>query len=125
MRPSSAGAQAVGRLRDYLNSVRERCTGCEALLVLDARGRAVASSAGRTAGMQLTLERLNGLQTGDALVGEAYWDAGIRKHVDRPAGRRLEGDGPVVNEPNLEVPDDPSRQPQLVHAVTTHVELAC
>ena len=79
MRPGSAGAQAVGRLRDYLNSVRERCTGCEALLVLDARGRAAASSAGRTAGMQLTLERLNGLQTGDALVGEAYWDAGIGK----------------------------------------------
>ncbi|HXL11548.1 MAG TPA: hypothetical protein VN955_09130, partial [Gemmatimonadales bacterium] len=71
MRPGSAGAQAVGRLRDYLNSVRERCTGCEALTVLDTRGKAVASSAGRTAGMQLTLEKLNGLQTGDALVGDA------------------------------------------------------
>jgi len=79
MRPGSAGAQAVARLRDYLNSVRERCTGCEALTVLDTRGKAVASSAGRTAGMQLTLEKLNGLQTGDALVGDAYWDAGIGK----------------------------------------------
>jgi len=72
MRPGSAGAQAVGRLRDYLNTVRERCTGCEALSVVDARGHAVASSAGRTSGMQPTLEKLNGLQTGDALLGEAY-----------------------------------------------------
>jgi len=79
MRPGSAGAQAVGRLRDYLNTVRERCTGCEALSVVDARGHAVASSAGRTSGMQPTLEKLNGLQTGDALLGEAYWDAGIGK----------------------------------------------
>jgi len=79
MRPGSAGAQAVGRLRDYLNTVRERCTGCEALSVVDARGRAVASSAGHTSGMQPTLEKLNGLQTGDALLGEAYWDAGIGK----------------------------------------------
>jgi diguanylate cyclase (GGDEF)-like protein len=79
IRPGSAGSQAVGRLRDYLNSVRERCTGCEALLVIDARGRAAASSGGRTSGMQLTLERLNGLQTGEALVGDAYWDAGVGK----------------------------------------------
>src|SRR5205823_13458418 len=38
-----------------------------------------ASSGGRTSGMQLTVERLNGLQTGEALVGEAYWDAGVGK----------------------------------------------
>jgi len=68
-----------GRLRDYLNSVRERCTGCEALLVADARGRTGATSVGRTAGMQLPLERLNGLRTGDAFVGDPYWDAGVGK----------------------------------------------
>jgi len=68
-----------GRLRDYLNSVRERCAGCEALVVADARGRTGASSVGRTAGMQLPPERLNGLRTGDAFVGDPYWDTGVSK----------------------------------------------
>jgi len=68
-----------GRLRDYLNSVRERCAGCEALVVADARGRTGATSVGRTAGMQLPPERLNGLRTGDAFVGDPYWDTGVSK----------------------------------------------
>ena len=68
-----------GRLRDYLNSVRERCAGCEALVVADARGRTGATSVGRTAGMQLPPERLNGLRTGDAFVGDPYWDTGVGK----------------------------------------------
>jgi len=71
--------QATTRLRDYLNSVRERCAGCEALLVADARGRTAATSLGRTAAMQLPAERLNGLRTGDAFVGDPYWDGGVGK----------------------------------------------
>src|SRR5256714_12871873 len=47
IRPGTGGAQASARLRDYLNSVRERCTGCEALLVPDARGRPGATRIGR------------------------------------------------------------------------------
>src|SRR5207248_2509072 len=70
---------AQARLRDYLNSVRERCTGCEALLVADARGRTGATSIGRTSAMQVPEERLNGLRTGDAFVGDPYWDAGVGK----------------------------------------------
>ncbi len=73
------GGQASGRLRDYLNVVRERCADCEALLISDARGRVVATSGGRMAGVQFSMDRLNGLRTGDALVGEAYWDAGAGK----------------------------------------------
>src|SRR2546429_686542 len=72
-------AEALGRLRDYLNSVRERCPDCDALLVLDARGRFVTSSGSRMSGVQFTQDRLAALRTGDALVGDAYWDAGIGK----------------------------------------------
>jgi diguanylate cyclase (GGDEF)-like protein len=75
----SAGSQALARLRDYLNSVRERSADCEALVLLDARGRVVAGSGGRMSGVQFSLERVNGLRTGDALVGDAYWDAGLGK----------------------------------------------
>jgi len=72
-------AAALVRLREYLNSVRERCPDCDALLVVDARGRFVTSSGGRMSGVQFTQDRLSGLRTGDALVGEAYWDAGLGK----------------------------------------------
>src|SRR5204862_5170483 len=58
-------AEALGRLRDYLNSVRERCPDCDALLVLDARGRFVTSSGGRMSGVQFTQDRLTALRTGD------------------------------------------------------------
>jgi len=71
--------QALGRLRDYLNSARDRFPDYEALLVIDERGRVLASSSGRPGGVQLPLDRLSGLRTGDAVVGDAYWDAGLAK----------------------------------------------
>src|SRR5438067_1856739 len=76
---TQGSAEAVGRLRDYLNSVRERCRACEGLLVLDARGRFVTSSGGRMSGVQFSQDRLTTLRTSDALVGDAYWDAGLGK----------------------------------------------
>ncbi|HYL21812.1 MAG TPA: diguanylate cyclase [Gemmatimonadales bacterium] len=77
----NGGSQALGRLRDYLTSVRQRSTDCEAVLLMDARGRAVTSSAGRLGSVLLPLDRLNGLRTGDALVGDAYWDGALAKPV--------------------------------------------
>ena len=74
-----AGVAALARLRDYLNSVRERSADCEALVLLDARGHVVAGSGGRMSGVQFSLDKLNGLRTGEALVGDAYWDTGIAK----------------------------------------------
>ena len=71
--------EAVSRLREYLNSVRERCSDCEALLVVEGRGRFVASSGGRMTGVQFSQERLLSLRTSDALVGDPYWDAGLGK----------------------------------------------
>ena len=75
----SGGAEAVSRLREYLNSVRERCPDCDALLVVDGRGRFVASSGGRMTGVQFSQDRLSALRTSDALVGDAYWDTGLGK----------------------------------------------
>jgi diguanylate cyclase (GGDEF)-like protein len=79
VRPGSEGGEALGRLRDYLGSVRERLTGYEALGVIDARGRVVTSSAGRTSGVQLGPDRLNALRTGETYVGDPYWDTGLAR----------------------------------------------
>ena len=75
----SGGGEAVSRLREYLNSVRERCPDCDALLVVEGRGRFVASSGGRMTGVQFSQDRLSALRTSDALVGDAYWDTGLGK----------------------------------------------
>ena len=90
------GARALGRLRDYLNSVRERFPDQEGLLVIDPTARVVAGSTGRVGGARLPTEGLNELRTGDAFVGEAYWDAGLGKAaivlavpVRQPDGRFL------------------------------------
>jgi len=75
------GAQALSRLRAYINSLRERFPDQEALLVLDATGRVVTSSGGRTGSVRLSPEGLNGLRTGEALIGDAYWDGALGKAV--------------------------------------------
>src|SRR5438067_2329085 len=71
--------QALGRLRAYLNSLRERFLDQEALLLLDTGGRIVASSSGRTGSVRLPPEGLTGLRTGESLVGDVYWDAALGK----------------------------------------------
>jgi diguanylate cyclase (GGDEF)-like protein len=75
------GEKALGRLRAYLNSLRERFPDQEALLVLDASGRVVTSSSGRTGSVRLSTEGLTGLRTGEALIGDAYWDGPLGKAV--------------------------------------------
>jgi diguanylate cyclase (GGDEF)-like protein len=88
--------RSVARLRDYLTSARERFPSFETLLIIDAAGHAGASSGGRTGAMALPLERLNALRTGDAHVGEPYWDLGLTKAaivlavpIRQPDGRFL------------------------------------
>ncbi len=71
------GAQALGRLRDYLNSVRERLPDHEGLLVIDPEGRVVTGSSGRVGGVRLPPDGLKSLRTGGSLVGDAYWDAAL------------------------------------------------
>jgi len=73
------GSQALGRLRDYLNSVRERFPDHEAVLVIDAGGRVAATSSGRMGSVRLPTDGLNVLRKSDAVVGEAFWDATLGK----------------------------------------------
>ena len=75
-----SGAQAVGRLRDYLNSVRQNLSGHDGLAILGPDGQVLTNSGSRT-GFRLSQEQLNNLRTHDALVGDAYWDTGVSKPV--------------------------------------------
>src|SRR5256712_1117284 len=95
-RIQGTSGEAAGRLREYLNSVRERCPDCDALLVVDGRGRFAASSGGRMSGVQFSQDRLNGLRTSDALVGDAYWDTGLGKAVIVLAAPIRQADGRYV-----------------------------
>jgi diguanylate cyclase (GGDEF)-like protein len=90
------GDKALSRLRSYLNSLRERFPDQEALLILDASGRVVASSSGRTGNTRLSAEGLNGLKTGEALVGDAYWDSALGRAVIMLAVPIREADGRFV-----------------------------
>ena len=92
----SGGGEALSRLREYLNSVRDRCPDCDALLVVDGRGRFVTSSGGRMTGVQFTQDRLNALKTSDALVGDAYWDTGLGKAAIGLAVPIRQADGKYV-----------------------------
>ncbi|HEV8303374.1 MAG TPA: GGDEF domain-containing protein [Gemmatimonadales bacterium] len=94
--PGRDGAKALGRLREYLNSARERFPDQEGLVVIDPTGRVVAGSSGRVGGARVPTDGLNDLRTGDAFVGEAYWDASLAKAaivlavpVRQPDGRFL------------------------------------
>src|SRR5690242_9174386 len=92
----SGGGEALSRLREYLNSVRDRCPDCDALLAVDGRGRFVTSSGGRMSGVQFTQDRLNALKTSDALVGDAYWDTGLGKAAIGLAVPIRQADGKYV-----------------------------
>src|SRR3989442_1049206 len=92
----SGGGDAPSRLREDLNSVRDRCPDCDALLVVDGRGRFVTNSGGRMSGVQFTQDRLNALRTSDALVGDAYWDTGLGKAAVALAVPIRQADGKYV-----------------------------
>jgi diguanylate cyclase (GGDEF)-like protein len=75
------GAPAHDRLNDYLNSVRDRFKEYEELVVVDARGRVVATSAKHRGPVSLPPDWARELSTNSALVGTASWDESLRKGV--------------------------------------------
>ena len=97
------GSQAVGRLRDYLNSIRQNLIAHDGLAIIAADGQVLTSSGSRT-NIRLTADRLNNLRTGDAQVGEAFWDASVGKAaivlvvpIRRDDGLFLGGLGAKIN----------------------------
>ena len=73
-------AQAVIRLRDYLNSVRQNLAAHDGLAIVGSDGQVLTSSGSRT-GFRLSQDQLNNLRTRDALVGDPFWDASLGKPV--------------------------------------------
>ena len=77
-RNSTQAAQALVRLRDYLNSVRQNLQAHEGLAIIDPDGQALTTSGSRT-GFRLSVDALNALRTRDAFVGEPAWDVSLGK----------------------------------------------
>jgi diguanylate cyclase (GGDEF)-like protein len=73
----SAGSTTQGRLSDYLNSVRERFSDYEELIVLDPQGRMVASSAGQPRPFRLPDNWRSEVSATNAVVGEPFWDQSL------------------------------------------------
>lgn len=73
----ATGSKTQGRLNDYLNSVRERFSDYEELVVLDSQGRMVASSAGQPRAFRLPDNWKGELSATNAVVGEAFWDQSL------------------------------------------------
>jgi diguanylate cyclase (GGDEF)-like protein len=65
---------ASPRLREYLRSLQQRFSDFEQLLVLDDKGRVLATSAQQSSPVQLPEDWLKTLRQQNQLVGEAFWD---------------------------------------------------
>lgn len=78
IRNASQGV-ANQRLADYLRSVHERIPDFEELMVLDGRGRVVATSSGRARDVQLPADWQKTLRQDGYLIGDAVWDDSTRK----------------------------------------------
>jgi diguanylate cyclase (GGDEF)-like protein len=78
--PGRGAAQAVSRLRDYVNTVRQNLAGHEGIAILARDGQMVTSSGSRT-GFRFSTDRLSNLRTRDALLGDPFWDTALNKPV--------------------------------------------
>src|SRR3989454_1125645 len=73
-------AQAVTRLSDYLNTIRQNLPAHEGLAIVGRDGQVLTNSGSRT-GFRLSADQINNLRSRDALAGEPFWDAGLGKAV--------------------------------------------
>jgi diguanylate cyclase (GGDEF)-like protein len=88
-----ASSQSQGRLREYLLSLHERFNDFEQLMVLDADGTVVASSADQITQIQLPADWKARLRSDNQIVGETYWDpkVGRAKLVIAVPAQRSDG----------------------------------
>ena len=73
-RRTADGAQAVGRLSDYLTSVGERFPDYEELIVIDREGEVLASSAERPGEVHLPTGWLDRVAAEEVVVADAHLD---------------------------------------------------
>lgn len=66
--------EPLQRIKTYLNSVQQKFADYEELMVLDAKGQVVTSSAEDAAPVNLPRDWLMQARAGDAIMGNAYWD---------------------------------------------------
>jgi len=92
----TASSATQGRLSDYLNSVRERFSDYEELLVLDPQGRLVASSERQPRRLRLPSDWSRELASTNALVADASWDQSLAKGILLVAVPVQRGDGRIV-----------------------------
>ncbi|MGH7730577.1 MAG: hypothetical protein ACRENJ_04925, partial [Candidatus Eiseniibacteriota bacterium] len=67
--------RAFGRLTDYLNSVRDRFTDYDELLVLDEHSHVVASSSARPRPIRLPADWVARMRTDNLVLGAPSWDS--------------------------------------------------
>jgi diguanylate cyclase (GGDEF)-like protein len=87
------GSIPSARMREYLRSLHERFTDFEQLMVLDAQGRLLATSAQQTRPFQLPRDWQKTMRQQNQLVGDAYWDqkAGKGKLIVAVPVQRADG----------------------------------
>jgi diguanylate cyclase (GGDEF)-like protein len=79
--PRAGGARAQQRLTGYLRSVRERFADYQELLVVNPEGQEVASTAPHPTAVHLPSGWTTAIRTDNAVVGDASWDAELKKGV--------------------------------------------
>ncbi len=76
---ATGGPPTRGRATDYLNSLRGRFAEYSELLVLDARGQTIATTAHQATPVRLPPDWAKTLRTAEYVLGEAYWDEAAKE----------------------------------------------
>jgi diguanylate cyclase (GGDEF)-like protein len=92
----TGGPRKHGRLKDYLNSVRDRFSEYEELVVLDAQERIVATSPSQVRPLRLPPDWAREMSTNNAVVGQASWDQTLAKGVLVVAVPIQRGEGRIL-----------------------------
>ncbi len=92
----AAASATPTRLSDYLNSVRDRFSDYEELIVVDALGRMVASSASDPRPLKLPPDWDSELSATNSVIGDAFWDQSLAKGIMVVAVPVQRADGRIV-----------------------------
>lgn len=80
-RGTAENRKSLTRLRDYLKSLRAKFAVYEELMVLDARGRVVASSSGKKSAVLLPQGWLKAAKAGTPIISNPMWDKTLKMGV--------------------------------------------